>query len=161
MRERYDAGGDRGAGTAAGATGAAREIPGIVHRSEELRLGRRIVAELGGLRGADEPKPRFAESRHQFGILGRHEPLGEPATRVAAHVLGVEHQLLDEERHSGEWSRCTTRTLHGKRLQYGVDPRVHLLDRLSCGVGELFRGDVLAGDQLREAKAVMASVIVE
>lgn len=110
--------------------------------AEEPGLRRRTVGELGRLCRADEHEPGAPEARHEFSVLGRHEPLGQLRAHVATDVLRVKHDFLDHERDAregtlGKVAADLRRRLLGERLEHGVQLGIHCVhSRQRRGIAE-------------------------
>ena len=127
--DRHDTRRDRRARAAAGAAGAAPEVPRIVHGAKGARLGGRVVAELGRLRGAGEHEAGAPKARHQLSVSLGDEALRELGAHLAADALGVQHDLLDQERDAAERAAGKAGAnlgggLSGERMQHCVDPGI-------------------------------------
>ena len=86
-----------GCRAATGPSRRAREVPGILARPEQLRLGDRRQPELGYVGFADDDQARRLESCNEFGVMVCHVVGEKPAALADRLVCAGRHEVLQQE----------------------------------------------------------------
>ncbi len=149
--------------SAARATGAAPEIPGVPGGAVRDRLRRGVECELGRPSPGDDAEPRGPDAPAEVRVLDT----GYPGADQAATELGdlspqVWGDLLEGERHPGERA-LVARLQRGREkvADRGPEHRIDLADRAPSGVLDLRRRHVSLPDERRESDGVACCVVVQ
>ncbi|MNQ70589.1 hypothetical protein D3C85_852330 [compost metagenome] len=162
VRHGHDAGGHRRGRAPAGAARAVRQVPRVARRAAEGALGGGVEAEFRGPGAPQRGQAGAAKARHQRAVCGSRQPVAEqPAAGLAAHALGLQHQVLDEEGHAAQRTLRVVRQRGVEKLGHGVDVRVECGRRLARALLRFGGADVLAADAFGQPGGVEAAVVGE
>ena len=142
VRDRHHARPDRRARSAARAARAVVAMPGIARRTVGERLGRRVRAELGDVRPAEDEAARVDQALRQE--RGRARDVARRLRRAKPLVPGLaglrDRRVLQEDRHTGQGAGRLRPRLVERLLEAGMD------DGVEQGIEGLDRADRLRDD---------------
>ena len=163
MGDRYDARGHCRGAAATGATGTARQIPGIAGRATGHGLGGAVVPHLRHCRPPQGHQPRLPKAGHEIGVGWGQQAFTQPGAHFRAAPPGLQHQVLDQKRYAREAGigrgGLIARVRILEELHQGVDPGVPRCRLGARAVRQFRRGDRTLAHQLRQPQSVVLQIL--
>ncbi len=144
----------------------ARHVPRVARRPEQQGFDGRHHAELRCVGLADDDEPRSLESYHELRGETRDVVAQEPRTFGEAHAFDLDHEVLEEVRHTGQGPGlldcgrprrpfvCLRQCPLEHRCHDRVQGRVEVLDPLDRPLDEIASGHLALPDELGLAHRV-------